>query len=104
MAGLCWVRLTRVAWLDLAGNSHLLVEIPALFDKILAQDLPLALDWRQQTRQLFTHYFARGYTVVDFHRENSGRSFYSLDLGGLIKCNALAAGKGFTRRLRNISA
>jgi predicted GNAT superfamily acetyltransferase len=32
------------------------------------ENLPLALDWRLKTREIFETYFARGYLSVDFAR------------------------------------
>ena len=66
-------------WLD-CGDLHL-----GLSDRRVAVDIPLdytlmlsahpdrARRWRFQTRALFTHYFSRGYRVVDFglHREQA---------------------------------
>lgn len=42
------------------------VEIPADYQAIKAADPELALAWRLATRAMFEHYFARGYTVVEF--------------------------------------
>ncbi|MBK7896366.1 MAG: GNAT family N-acetyltransferase [Anaerolineaceae bacterium] len=54
------------------------VQIPRNIQALKARDLPLALAWRQHTRQLFTDLFTEGYTVIDFVAEN-GRAFYQLD-------------------------
>ena len=47
---------------------RLLVEIPVGFSAMLADDPPLALEWRMTTREVFAHYLAHGYRVVDFFR------------------------------------
>jgi predicted GNAT superfamily acetyltransferase len=66
-------------WLD-CGELHLgrtdrrvSVDIPLDFTTMLATHPERAKRWRFQTRELFTHYFSRGYRVVDFalHREQS---------------------------------
>jgi chorismate synthase len=57
------------------------VEIPADYQAIKATDSDLALAWRQATREVFEFYFARGYSVVDFHSrlvEETRRGFYIL--------------------------
>jgi len=53
------------ARLDLEAEA-LLVRIPPDFMRLSAQDRPLALAWRMQTRQIFQYYFARGYAVSGF--------------------------------------
>jgi predicted GNAT superfamily acetyltransferase len=57
------------------------VEIPADYQSIKGADSDLALAWRQATREIFEFYFARDYSVVDFHSrlvEETRRSFYIL--------------------------
>jgi chorismate synthase len=49
-------------------DKQLLLRLPDDFVKLSAQDVQLASRWRMQTRQLFEHYFARGYTIVEFTR------------------------------------
>jgi predicted GNAT superfamily acetyltransferase len=55
------------------GDRRVAVDIPLDFTKMLAAHPERAKRWRFQTRELFTHYFARGYRVVDFalHGEQS---------------------------------
>jgi predicted GNAT superfamily acetyltransferase len=48
------------------------------FNRIMAQDMELALDWRFKIRELFRGYFERGYVVKGFHRFE-GRAFYRLE-------------------------
>jgi len=55
----------------------LLVEIPPDFPAIRTTNLPLALDWRLHSRQVFKDAFAAGYLVTDFIHEK-GRCFYVL--------------------------
>ena len=52
------------------------MQIPTNIRALKAQDMPLALAWRQHTRQLFTDLFAQNYTVTDFIlQENSAYYF-----------------------------
>ncbi|WP_420643607.1 GNAT family N-acetyltransferase [Candidatus Leptofilum sp.] len=46
------------------------VQIPRNFQALKVQNLPLALAWRLQTRQLFTNLFAHNYTATDFILQN----------------------------------
>ncbi len=64
-----------------ASSPAVQVEIPAEYQAIKAADPALAMEWRLTTRQVFEHYFAAGYRVVDFaSRVAAGerRSFYLL--------------------------
>ena len=59
--------------------ARLLVEIPVGFFALQAQDPALALEWRFATREIFQHYFGRGYRAVDFFLSRpSGRGHYLL--------------------------
>lgn len=58
-----------------------LLEIPTDFDAIVAADLPLAIAWRQHTRESLENMVAGGYAVTDFlygEHEGRPRSFYVL--------------------------
>jgi predicted GNAT superfamily acetyltransferase len=68
------------AW---APAPLVLVEVPANFQKVKAQDLALALDWRDITREIFERYFAGGYAVVDFLAlpDAPHRAYYLLAVG-----------------------
>ncbi|MDR7482652.1 MAG: GNAT family N-acetyltransferase [Armatimonadota bacterium] len=55
----------RAPALDLAAPV-LFVEIPTDFTAVRSRDRGLAQAWRLATRQVFPHYFARGYRAVDF--------------------------------------
>jgi predicted GNAT superfamily acetyltransferase len=65
---------------DLAVDARrLLVEVPIGFSEMLERDRALAHDWRLSTRQIFQHYFARGYRAVDFFlARDAGRGQYLL--------------------------
>jgi len=47
-------------------DTRLTVAIPTGFAGMMEQDPDLARSWRQMTREIFSHYFARGYKAVDF--------------------------------------
>jgi predicted GNAT superfamily acetyltransferase len=58
---------------------RLLVEIPVGYAEMMAQNPPLALEWRMATRAIFQHYLSRGYRVVDFFlSREAGRGQYLL--------------------------
>jgi predicted GNAT superfamily acetyltransferase len=58
---------------------RLLVEVPANFHEMQRSDPPLAAAWRDQTREIFQTYLAKGYRVVDFFlSDTSGRGHYLL--------------------------
>jgi predicted GNAT superfamily acetyltransferase len=61
------------------ASPRVWVEVPAGFTEMQQEDPDLALDWRLQTRSIFTAYFGRGYRAVDFEFEReSGRGRYLL--------------------------
>ncbi|PZA08440.1 MULTISPECIES: GNAT family N-acetyltransferase [unclassified Meiothermus] len=49
-------------------HPRLLLQIPEDWGAILRTDPALANAWREHSRELFPHYFARGYRAVDFLR------------------------------------
>ena len=65
---------------DLSIDARrVLVEIPVGFSEMLERDPSLAHDWRMSTRQVFQHYFTRGYRAVDFFlAREAGRGQYLL--------------------------
>ncbi|HSN73922.1 MAG TPA: hypothetical protein VL334_02380, partial [Anaerolineae bacterium] len=63
---------------DIPDAPHFLLEVPANFQAIKAADMPLALQWRLHTRQLFEDAFSQGYTVTDLLRHND-RCHYLLE-------------------------
>jgi predicted GNAT superfamily acetyltransferase len=70
-------RVSAEADLEIDEDA-LLAEIPDGINRIMAQDMELALDWRFKIRELFRAYFERGYVVKGFHRFE-GRAFYRLE-------------------------
>ncbi len=60
-------------------EPRVMVDIPTNFTTMLAADPARALEWRLQTRAVFTHYLGEGYRVVDFTLDKSaGRGRYLL--------------------------
>jgi predicted GNAT superfamily acetyltransferase len=62
-------------------DETLLVEIPAEFQAIKMVSMDLAREWRTHTREIFQHYFGRGYYVTDFvsdREQGRRRNFYVL--------------------------
>ncbi len=49
-------------------QAQILVQIPEDWGHILQNDPPLAHRWRMHSRELFGHYFARGYRAIEFVR------------------------------------
>ncbi|RMF39108.1 MAG: GNAT family N-acetyltransferase [Chloroflexi bacterium] len=59
----------RLAGYELGVDApEVWVEIPTDFLALKATDRALARAWREGSRALFEHYFARGYVAVDFQR------------------------------------
>ena len=50
------------------GNEAVRVVIPSDVGALMADDLPLAVEWRGATRAAFDHYIGEGYEVRDFER------------------------------------
>jgi chorismate synthase len=50
------------------NSRQLLMRLPEGYVKMAARDAQLANLWRMQTRELFMHYFAAGYSIVEFTR------------------------------------
>ncbi len=60
----------RLAEYDLQAETEAVcVETPTNIQAMRQENLALALDWRNKTREMFEAYFARGYMAVDFARE-----------------------------------
>ena len=59
-------------------ESHLLIAIPAQFQKLKARDAALALEWRLRSRAAFEAAFAKGYAAVEYLRAADGRGAYLL--------------------------
>jgi predicted GNAT superfamily acetyltransferase len=68
---------------DLAADAdHLLVRVPTAFLGMLEGATDLALEWRMQTRAIFTTYFARGYRATEFlFDRTTGQGSYLLSKG-----------------------
>ena len=49
-------------------DLRILLRLPQDFIRLTKENPAAALDWRLQTRELFMHYFARGYTITGFTR------------------------------------
>ena len=76
-------------WPELGrGSPRLVVLIPAQFQAVKEQDLALAQQWRKLTREIFLHYFARGYAATDFWAD-ARYGYYLLEHGDPL------AGAGF---------
>jgi predicted GNAT superfamily acetyltransferase len=64
------------------GQTMVLAEIPVNFPAIKQQDMALAEQWREHSRQLFEYYLQRNYIVTDFARHTAAdgreRCFYLL--------------------------
>lgn len=58
--------------------AQVLLEVPANFQAIKHSDMPLAIQWRLRTRQLFEDAFSQGYTVTDLLRHDN-RCHYLLE-------------------------
>ncbi|MGD8732613.1 MAG: hypothetical protein PVH92_12090, partial [Anaerolineales bacterium] len=65
-------------------GTFALVEIPPNYQEMKSIDPGLAGHWREQTREIFTDAFRRGYLVTDFihlREEKYPRSYYLLSYG-----------------------
>jgi predicted GNAT superfamily acetyltransferase len=61
-----------------ADAAQILLEVPTNFQAIKHSDMPLAMQWRLRTRQLFEDAFSQGYIVTDLlHRDD--RCHYLLE-------------------------
>jgi predicted GNAT superfamily acetyltransferase len=58
-------------------DPQVLLPVPAAIDAIMAEDMGLAIRWREATREAFLHYFSRGYEAREFLRGDHV-SFYLL--------------------------
>lgn len=57
-------------------DGTLLVAVPSAFQKIKEHDLNKAIHWRMQTRGIFSHYFRKGWEVVDFIKNDATASVH----------------------------
>jgi predicted GNAT superfamily acetyltransferase len=60
-----------------ARDEAVCVQAPVSIQAMRQDNLPLAMDWRLKTREVFETYFARGYLGVDFARAEPC-NFYTL--------------------------
>lgn len=58
------------------NNEYLLVPVPGNFQALKGSDFPLAVKWRETTRQVFTHYLKRGWLVVDLLKDSQTENQY----------------------------
>ena len=49
-------------------DPRLIVPVPGQIDRMMVAHLPLAIRWREVTREAFLHYLSRGYEVLEFIR------------------------------------
>ncbi|MBZ5500065.1 MAG: hypothetical protein LAP85_27020 [Acidobacteriia bacterium] len=64
---------------------ELLFEVPYNLPDIKARNLGVALEWQGKMRQVFRHYFKKGYAATDFwvaEEEGHLRAFYFLETRG----------------------
>lgn len=72
----------------LTTSKDAVIEVPANFQSIKSADMSLATEWRQHTREIFTHYFDAGYTMTEFIseiREGRRSSYYLLQQDFVIR-------------------
>lgn len=82
-------------------DQYLSVEIPSDFDGLCASDPAVAQDWRLKIREVFLHYFNKGYNVDDFIVEREGeayRAFYVITKKALGSILSEVRGRGFEPR------
>jgi chorismate synthase len=69
--GVDWIQPGKA---DLGADARrVLVEIPTGFTEMMRSAPGLALEWRMNTREVFTTYFHRGYRAVDFFLSREAR-------------------------------
>jgi len=56
-------------------DPRLLLPVPADIEGVMEVDMPLAVRWRETTREAFQHYLSRGYEVREFLRGPTVSSF-----------------------------
>lgn len=60
--------------LDLT-DPQLLLPVPAAIEEVMDSDMPLAVRWREVTREAFRYYLSRGYEVREFLRGTAVSSY-----------------------------
>lgn len=64
--------------------GQFLFEVPYNLPEIKSRDLGIALEWQGKMRQVFRHYFKKGYVAADFwvgEQDGHLRAFYLLEKG-----------------------
>ncbi|MGL4611879.1 MAG: GNAT family N-acetyltransferase [Trueperaceae bacterium] len=61
-------------------DSNVTIEIPNDFAALLAANQTLAVHWREHSREVFGHYFSRGYRLTDFSFATSSYTLQQLPL------------------------
>jgi predicted GNAT superfamily acetyltransferase len=62
-------------------DDQILFEIPYNLPEIKSRNLGVALEWQGKMRQVFRHYFKKGYAAADFwvgEEDGRLRAFYYL--------------------------
>lgn len=59
-----------------ASFNILLVPIPNKFQEIKSSNMKLALEWRMKTREVFTHYLNRGWSVTELSKSDHPNLHY----------------------------
>ncbi|CAM5785105.1 MULTISPECIES: GNAT family N-acetyltransferase [Brevibacillus] len=57
------------------SEERLSLPVPAHFQAVKQADMGAAAAWREATRELFTHYFSKGYIVTGICRQQSTASY-----------------------------
>jgi predicted GNAT superfamily acetyltransferase len=65
----------------LPDERRVAVEVPARIQELKEADPARALAWRLGTRRAFETFLGRGYRVISFFRDATGRCFYGLEAG-----------------------
>jgi len=68
-----------------ATEETILIEIPYNYEAFRKRDTSILQKWRAETRQLYMHYFKRGYIATEsfVDKSNEKRSFVKLERGPL---------------------
>lgn len=77
--GFPFIQAIREASFD--NDRFVAVAIPSAFQQMKDRSPSIALEWRMQTRKLFTEYFSKGYEVTNFMKHKEPESpvhFYIL--------------------------
>lgn len=64
------------------AEPRLLLPVPEDLDRMMAEDMELAIRWREMTREAFLHYFDAGYVAREFIRGPSLSHYLLVREGG----------------------